>query len=79
MRIKVTPRDQSRAAPIIKENRTKAEVTEASKAKRVIPVTMLAIYKWPDGFEVRGKDKTSTVAIECETLDEALAYVKDNL
>lgn len=78
-RIKVNIADQSRAERKIKEQRTKTAIEKISKSKRVLPKSFLTLFKWNDGWEIRGRTGKDILALECESKEEAITFIKDNI
>jgi hypothetical protein len=78
-RIKINIADQSRAERKIRETKNKIAIEKISKKKRVLPSSFLTLFKWNDGWEIRGRTGKDILALECDSLDEAITFIRDNI
>jgi hypothetical protein len=75
MRIKVQTNTLASAERKIKEERNKRVIEDSG----VLPISFLAIFKWKDRLEVRGRIGKDTIELRVESIDEALTFIKDNI
>lgn len=78
-RLKISSKAISASASKIKERRVFREIEKISKDKRVLPISFLILYKWQDGYEVRGRIGKDVLSLECKSKKEALVFIEDNI